>query len=103
MTTIINGRPQAKESFQIHEDDETSEIDENTQAQPVRRPQADYGQVQDEEMDEQEGDDNDEEAESSDDNEPVDNMVQHDMEKLQETFPSFKSHYRLIKRIGEGE
>ncbi|KAH7018146.1 kinase-like domain-containing protein [Microdochium trichocladiopsis] len=94
----------AKESFQIHEDAETSEIDESTQARPVQRPQADYGDAQEEEMDEVAGDDNEEDGdvESSDDNEPVDNMVQHDMEKLQETFPSFKSHYRLIKRIGEG-
>ncbi|KXJ89282.1 kinase-like domain-containing protein [Microdochium bolleyi] len=106
MATVTDGRPVAKESFKIHEDgdEETSEVDEATQARPVQRPQADYGETQDPAQDDdtEEIPGDDEEGESSDDNEPVDNMVQHDMEKLQETFPSFKSHYRLIKRIGEG-
>lgn len=104
MATVADGRPLAKSSFKIHEDAETSDIDEGTEARPVRRPQADYGEAQDaaEDDDTEELAGDDEEGESSDDNEPVDNMVQHDMEKLQETFPSFKSHYRLIKRIGEG-
>jgi cell division control protein 7 len=31
-----------------------------------------------------------------------DDGVQHDMEKLQNSFPGFRQRYRLIKRIGEG-
>ncbi|CAK7231551.1 Cell division control protein 7 [Sporothrix curviconia] len=47
-------------------------------------------------------DDEDNEAEDSSDDDAVDATVQHDMEKLQATFPSFRNQFRLIKRIGEG-
>lgn len=73
-------------------------------------------------VDEEEDDDNDNEVDRSEaeedlddiaydnaieigdasDNEAVDETVLHDMEKLQATFPSFRSQFRLIKRIGEG-
>ncbi|CAK7270410.1 Cell division control protein 7 [Sporothrix epigloea] len=42
------------------------------------------------------------ELEDASDNDVVDETVLHDMEKLQATFPSFRSQFRLIKRIGEG-
>ncbi|OAA59791.1 cell cycle protein [Niveomyces insectorum RCEF 264] len=48
------------------------------------------------------GYDNNDEAEDSSDDDVVDETVQHDMEKLQGTFPSFRNQFRLIKRIGEG-
>ena len=50
---------------------------------------------------EAEEDDDDNASESSDDG-IVDNGVQLDMEKLQDSFPGFRQKYRLIKRIGEG-
>ncbi|TLS23371.1 uncharacterized protein PpBr36_06626 [Pyricularia pennisetigena] len=51
-------------------------------------------QVEEEEEDDAEGDASDDDA--------VDESVQHDMLKLQNTFPGFMDKYRLIKRIGEG-
>ncbi|KAI1385155.1 kinase-like protein [Hypoxylon trugodes] len=42
------------------------------------------------------------ETDSSEDTDDIDLSVQHDMEKLQATFPNIKDKYRLIKRIGEG-
>lgn len=56
-------------------------------------------ELEDEQDPEEEDDDN--ASESSDDG-VVDNGVQLDMEKLQDSFPGFRQKYRLIKRIGEG-
>ncbi|KAI8624150.1 kinase-like protein [Xylariaceae sp. FL1651] len=104
----------AKEPFRIHEDElavgHMSDQDNPTQTQ---RAQDNYNQhdpndedIDKEEDDENEGqenqDDDGSDAESSDENEAIDVTVQHDMDKLQNTFPHFKDNYRLIKRIGEG-
>ncbi|EPE04377.1 cell division control protein [Ophiostoma piceae UAMH 11346] len=63
----------------------------------------DEGQEELEEEHEQEEQEDEAEAEEdSSDDDAVDETVQHDMEKLQETFPSFRNQFRLIKRIGEG-
>ncbi|KAI2634446.1 kinase-like protein [Xylaria nigripes] len=94
----------AKQRFDVNEQnlgaDHLSEKDKL--AQP-----ADEEEMGREEDDEENDDDNpgareDNASESSDDDESIDTTVQHDMEKLQNTFPHFKGHYRLIKRIGEG-
>ncbi|XDG04767.1 hypothetical protein ABKA04_004382 [Annulohypoxylon sp. FPYF3050] len=106
----------AKEPFRIHRDEpvgETSDVEEPTQSQSqTQRAEDDYDNdnndahedpledVEDEEQDnpvDDEGSDTD-----SDDTDEIDLTVQHDMEKLQATFPDFKDKYRLIKRIGEG-
>ena len=41
-------------------------------------------------------------SESSEEAPVVDGNIHEDMEKLANTYPSFKQRYRLIKRIGEG-
>jgi len=41
-------------------------------------------------------------SESSEEAPVVDGNILEDMEKLQDTYPGFRSRYRLIKRIGEG-
>ncbi|KAI0018898.1 protein kinase-like protein [Xylariomycetidae sp. FL0641] len=115
-STAENSRS-AKESFHIHEDEhpsgDLSEPDdaEHSQSQTIRA-EDDFEEPADEpeDDDDQENQDEDgegdgeaeEESENSDEDEPVDRSVQHDMNKLQNAFPGFKSHYRLIKRIGEG-
>ncbi|KAI1499277.1 kinase-like domain-containing protein [Biscogniauxia marginata] len=92
----------AKESFHIHEDD-PPEDEASTQSQ-TQCAEDDYDDPLEDELDEDghEIPEDDGDSDSSDENEPIDLTVQHDMEKLQSTFPDFKDKYRLIKRIGEG-
>ncbi|KAI0118014.1 kinase-like protein [Hypoxylon sp. NC0597] len=106
----------AKEPFRIHHDEpeptvEFSDVAESTQSH-THRADDEYDDheghedilaedPEDEEQDnllvEEDGSDTD-----SDDSDEIDLSVQHDMDKLQATFPNFKDKYRLIKRIGEG-
>ncbi|KAI1767174.1 kinase-like protein [Hypoxylon sp. FL1150] len=101
----------AKEPFQIHEDLYTRDAPdvEESQSQTLRGDEQ-YDEddhedvlVEDEEEQENPADDDEGcETDSSDDSDEIDLTVQHDMEKLEATFPSIKDKYRLIKRIGEG-
>ncbi|XXH01037.1 hypothetical protein Hte_007388 [Hypoxylon texense] len=103
----------AKEPFQIHEDEyirDTSDVEESTQSQTLRGDEQydendDHEDLLAEDEEEQENHVEEEdgcETDSSDDSDEIDLTVQHDMDKLEATFPSFKGKYRLIKRIGEG-
>ncbi|KAI6088369.1 kinase-like protein [Hypoxylon rubiginosum] len=102
----------AKEPFQIHEDQytrDTSDVEES-QSQTIRGDEQydendDHEDMLAEDEEEQENpadDDEGCETDSSEDSDEIDLTVQHDMDKLEATFPSFKEKYRLIKRIGEG-
>ncbi|KAI1435817.1 kinase-like protein [Xylaria sp. CBS 124048] len=98
----------AKQSFEIHEDelaaDHFSEQEEPTQPQDDEETgREDEGEEENDDDQGNNADNNEEEAsDSSDDDESIDVSVQHDMDKLQNIFPRFRGHYRLIKRIGEG-
>ncbi|KAI1634257.1 kinase-like protein [Biscogniauxia mediterranea] len=96
-------RHPAKEPFHVHED-EVPLDDASTEQSHTQRADDDYDDPLDDEVDDDghETPDDDGDSDSSDENEPIDLTVQHDMEKLQTTFPGFKDNYRLIKRIGEG-
>ncbi|KAI0836235.1 kinase-like protein [Hypoxylon sp. FL0890] len=104
----------AKEPFQVHNNEavvEFSDVAESTQSHTQRvddeyddregHENVSADDPEDEEHDdhlvEEDGSDTD-----SDDSDEIDLSVQHDMDKLQATFPNFKDKYRLIKRIGEG-
>ncbi|KAI0880892.1 kinase-like protein [Annulohypoxylon maeteangense] len=109
----------AKEPFRIHRDEavgETSDVEESAQRR-TRRAEDDYENhenhddhdehedpLEEAEEEEQENPliDDDGSDTESDDTDDIDMSVQHDMDKLQATFPDFKDKYRLIKRIGEG-
>lgn len=81
----------AREPFEIHHDD----MDESME-QP--------GEPEDSKVEEVEDMEHDGYSESSDDTEElVDDSVQHDMERFQETFQDVKDRFRLINRIGEGK
>ena len=96
MATTLRRR--RAEEFEIHEDvPSTEDTEMNTDA---LQEEEDTENVEDEQEPE-EYDDDDNASESSDDG-VVDNGVQIDMEKLQNSFPGFRQKYRLIKRIGEG-
>ncbi|KAI0157147.1 kinase-like protein [Hypoxylon sp. FL1284] len=112
MTAAVHRRV-AKEPFQIHEDayvNGTSEAEEPTQSQSLQTDEQydenedhDDPLAEDEEDQENPAEDEDGcETDSSDDSDEIDLSVQHDMDKLEATFPSCKGKYRLIKRIGEG-
>lgn len=102
------------EPFEIHKDDDDealfgmSEAQRNTLREYEERDNQGEVETDDDEMmhptaeDEEEEGDDDAESVSSDESEPIDASVQHDMDKLQDAFPDFKDNYRLIKRIGEG-
>ncbi|KAI2464848.1 kinase-like protein [Annulohypoxylon bovei var. microspora] len=106
-----------KEPFRIHRDEpvgETSDVEGSTQSQ-TQRHEDEYDNhedpedhedllAEDVEDEEQENPivDDDGSDTDSDVSDEIDLSVQHDMDKLQATFPDFKDKYRLIKRIGEG-
>ncbi|KAI1098142.1 kinase-like protein [Jackrogersella minutella] len=106
----------AKQPFQIHRDEVVgaiSDVEESAQSQTQQADDEyddhDYHEdhedvlaedVEDEEQENQIEDDGSDTA--SDDSDEIDLTVQHDMDKLEATFPNFKNKYRLIKRIGEG-
>lgn len=95
MATTLRRR--RAEDFAIHEDvPSTEDTEMNTDA---LQEEEETEELEDEQ--EAEEDDDDNASESSDDG-IVDNGVQLDMEKLQDSFPGFRQKYRLIKRIGEG-
>ncbi|KAI1338147.1 kinase-like protein [Xylariaceae sp. FL0016] len=115
MASAMSRRRVAKEPFQIHQDQPTyelSDVEESPRSQTQRADDNAYDEPTEddlEESDDQENRDEDQEnqdeecdTDSSDGNESIDLTVQNDMEKLQNTFSSFKDNYRLIKRIGEG-
>ncbi|KAI1371596.1 kinase-like protein [Hypoxylon crocopeplum] len=110
MSATTNQRRVAKEPFQIHEDEPlggTSDVEEssqghNQQADEEYDEHDDPEDVEDEEQENRVEEDDSYETDSSDDNDEINLSVQHDMDKLQTTFPDFKNKYRLIKRIGEG-
>jgi cell division control protein 7 len=90
MATI---RPRAKEPFEIHHDAmEGSELEEALETIEESRQEGD------------EHDQEDEYSEESDDSDDVvDEAVQEDMLRFQETFKGIKERFRLINRIGEGK
>ncbi|KAI0381197.1 kinase-like protein [Hypomontagnella monticulosa] len=114
--TSTSHRRVAKPPFQIHEDEPigvTSDVEESTQSQTQRTSEEydehnghdEYVTEEKEQEEEEENpaeEDDGGETDSSEDSNEIDLSVQRDMEKLQATFPKFKEHYRLIKRIGEG-
>ncbi|TPX12561.1 uncharacterized protein E0L32_000738 [Thyridium curvatum] len=112
MAAAVTRRRRA-ESFDIHEDvPSTEETEMQTDAvrqseaytdeqQPEDDEQQQQQQHQRQQHEEQEPEEDDDASESSDDD-SIDQNVQYDMEKLQDTFPGFLHKYRLIKRIGEG-
>ncbi|KAI0150818.1 kinase-like protein [Xylariaceae sp. FL1272] len=87
-----------------HDDDEHEEYGMHIDEDREEDEQEHHDEHEDENDDDRdEDDDHDSNAsESSDEDEPMDSSVQHDMDKLQNTFPHFRDNYRLIKRIGEG-
>ncbi|KAI1826382.1 putative cell cycle protein kinase [Xylaria intraflava] len=93
----------AKQSFDIHEDELAAEqvSEQDDPSQPAEDDETGR-EEDDEENDDDQPNRDDDASESSDDDESIDVTVQHDMDKLQNIFPRFKGHYRLIKRIGEG-
>ncbi|KAI0010727.1 kinase-like protein [Xylariaceae sp. FL0662B] len=109
MATTSNRRL-VKEAFQIHEDEPivtTSDVEESTQSHTQYADDDEYDdpleeEAEDEEQENHVVEEDDCDTDSSDDGDEIDLSVQQDMDKLQDTFPSFKDHYRLIKRIGEG-
>lgn len=86
---------QLDDEYEYHEDHE----DQEDQEDPDDGLAED---AEDEEQDNHAEDDDDCETDCSDRSDDIDLSVQHDMEKLEATFPNFKNKYRLIKRIGEG-
>ncbi|KAK0736696.1 kinase-like domain-containing protein [Apiosordaria backusii] len=106
MATLTPTPPRRRrgESFRIHEDvpstedTEMNEHDFHDEEADDREAEHDVEQVEEQEQEEQES----EYTESSDDDITVDRDIQYDMDKLQDSFPGFRSKYRLIKRIGEG-
>ncbi|KAI5859974.1 kinase-like protein [Durotheca rogersii] len=112
-------RRTAKEPFHIHEDRRntagTSDVDEPAQDETRTKARSQYteqdcedredqsaGGAEEEEQENHAEDEDGCETDSSSDGDEIDLSVQHDMDKLQATFPDFKDKYRLIKRIGEG-
>ena|SRR6266566_2101512 len=95
MASALRRRRRA-ESFEIHEDiPSTEDTEVNEDAVPARE------QHVVEQEDQERGEQEEDLSESSDD-EAMDQGVQQDMERLQNTFPGFRHQFRLIKRIGEG-
>ncbi|KAM0324650.1 hypothetical protein ACHAQA_008041 [Verticillium albo-atrum] len=88
-------RRRAGDAFEIHEDVPRTEDTEMMAESELRTEE----EAPEEEDPEEAEDDNS--SESSEENN-VDSGVQHEMEKLQDSFPGFRDKYRLIKRIGEG-
>ncbi|ROT37808.1 kinase-like protein [Sodiomyces alkalinus F11] len=103
MTSV---RRRGVESFEIHEDVPRTE-DTEMMAESEHPTEAEEQEGVEVEGEEEEDEDEDEAADetssySSDDGETVDEGVQNEMERLQDSFPGFRQKYRLIKRIGEG-
>jgi cell division control protein 7 len=99
MTTIAPARRRlAEDPFQIHED-----VPPSTQDTDMNEHE---GVEEDEEAEGEPMEDADDQesnySESSEEEAVVDTNIQHDMEKLANTYPGFRHRYRLIKRIGEG-
>jgi len=97
MEGTTTSRRRAGESFRIHEDVPSTEDTEMNEEMQDEHEEDDYDG-------EPALDDNDEsvESDSSEDDSVVDNNTLQDIEKIQNTFPALRHHYRLIKRIGEG-
>ncbi|KAI1848421.1 hypothetical protein JX265_008797 [Neoarthrinium moseri] len=115
----LSRRRVPKEPFHIHEDtpedvltDNVESEESHTQGRNIEleepeslegdEDQENHEAEDDDEPEEEEAPDDECDSDSSDENEPIDMTVQHDMEKLNETFAQFRDNYRLIKRIGEG-
>ena len=82
MATALNlrgGTVRTMEAFAIHEDDPVEGEEEELEAP-------------EDEMDS-----------SSSEDEAIDTTILRDMKNLEDSFPDFKKHYRLIKRIGHGK
>ncbi|KAK4185646.1 kinase-like domain-containing protein [Podospora australis] len=102
MATVAPACRRRNESFRIHEDapsTEDTEMNENLQDEEDRED--DDGEEDDENTAEEQYPES-EYSESSDEDVVLDSNISHDMERLQDSFPGFRSKYRLIKRIGEG-
>ncbi|CAK7206314.1 Cell division control protein 7 [Sporothrix eucalyptigena] len=100
---------QREENDDDEAEDETQPDEEVILGEGVEDEEGDGNEADKSEAEEGPNDDNGEdeveeveEVEDSSDDDVVDETVQHDMEKLQATFPSFRNQFRLIKRIGEG-
>lgn len=112
MATVAPSRRSREESFRIHDDvpstGDTEMNEHDFQDEEVDDGETERGheaeQVEEQEQEEQEEQEEPESeyTESSDDDMAVDSNIQYDMDKLQDSFPGFRSKYRLIKRIGEG-
>ncbi|KAF3013088.1 hypothetical protein E8E14_011412 [Neopestalotiopsis sp. 37M] len=119
----LNRRRVAKEPFQIHEDqpedmadnlnvgsDESYAQSHSQGFQEIDRDRTEEEEQHEDQENQEEDEEHEQEPEqeeecdsdSSDENEPIDLTVQHDMEKLTQAFPDFRKNYRLLKRIGEG-
>jgi hypothetical protein len=119
----LNRRRIAKEPFQIHEDqpedmadnlnvgsDESYAQSHSQGFQEIDRDRTEEEEQHEDQENQEEDEEHEQEPEqeeecdsdSSDENEPIDLTVQHDMEKLTQAFPDFRKNYRLLKRIGEG-
>lgn len=107
-------RRRGPHDFDIHEDGpstedtemntdalgEDAEVDEDAQEgapQHEQEQEQDLGADQETEQDQDEGVDEEDEDDMSEEE-----VLDEDMRKLQDAFPSFRRKYRLIKRIGEG-
>ncbi|KAL2751856.1 hypothetical protein ACRALDRAFT_1014247, partial [Sodiomyces alcalophilus JCM 7366] len=96
MTSV---RRRGGDAFEIHEDAPRTE--DTMMAESEHPTEAEeHDEVDDEEEDDEAAEKNS--YYSSDDGETVDEGVQNEMERLQDSFPGFRQKYRLIKRIGEG-
>jgi hypothetical protein len=85
------------EDYDVEEEDLDVGGDSDDAASPSVEEDADDAAVDDDDDDDDEGCASDEVP----DNESEE--VLEDMDRLQNHFPHFKGHYRLLKRIGEGE
>lgn len=110
MATAVRRRQ--PHDFAIHEDGpstedtemntdalgEEAEIEEYAQeGVPQDEQEPELGPDQETEQDQEDGVDEDDKDDMSEEE-----VLDEDMRKLQDAFPSFRRKYRLIKRIGEG-
>ncbi|KAI2627603.1 kinase-like protein [Hypoxylon sp. NC1633] len=109
MAAVSSQRRVPKPPFQIHEDEPISRhsnAEEATSRSYSPQSHDDYEDDNDalaeEEESESHAEDDCFDTDSSDDGNDIDLTVQHEMDKLQATFPNFKTQYRLIKSIGVG-